>query len=77
MDILLNDAGINRQQIQPLEDKLYRNQLLLDGALDGIRAVSDRLIALREVRSALDTYDAQGRKQRVVTQNNPQIEKRA
>ena len=72
---LLN--GGDRDRITPLEGKLHRNQLLLDGALDGIRAVAARLAALRQVRSALDTYDAQGRKRRVVTPTKPQVEKRA
>ncbi|WP_299026863.1 hypothetical protein [uncultured Sulfitobacter sp.] len=77
MDLLLDDAEMNRAKIQPLEEKLQRNQLLLDGALDGIRAVATRLAALRQVRSALDTYDAQGRKQSVVTQTVQKVEKRA
>jgi hypothetical protein len=77
VEILLSDALTNRDTIEPLEDKLKRNQLLLDGALDGIRAVAARLAALRQVRSALDTYDAQGRKQSVATQTPPKVEKRA
>lgn len=77
VESLLDDSGANRDKILPLEGKLQRNQLLLDGALDGIRAVADRLAALRQVRTALDTYDAQGRKQRVMTQNKQQVEKRA
>jgi hypothetical protein len=77
MDLLLDNSDANRDKILPLESKLQRNQLLLNGALDGIRTVANRLAALRQVRTALDTYDAQGRKQRVVTQNKQQVEKRA
>jgi hypothetical protein len=77
MDVLLEDLDANRTKILPLEGQLKRNQLLLDGALDGIRAVSDRLAALRQVKTALDTYDAQGRKQSIVTQAKPKVERRA
>ncbi|MGB7319051.1 MAG: flagellar biosynthesis protein FlgN [Planktotalea sp.] len=77
VEMLLGDEGGNRHRIAPLEGKLQRNQLLLNGALDGIRAVATRLAALRQVRMALDTYDAQGRKQRVVTPTPSKLEKRA
>lgn len=77
VDILLREDGTDREMIQPLAGKLERNQLLLDGALDGIRAVAARLAALRQVRSALDTYDAQGRKNSVLTPTKPKVEKRA
>ncbi|WP_298859111.1 flagellar biosynthesis protein FlgN [uncultured Sulfitobacter sp.] len=77
VELLLMDVSGNREQITPLEGKLQRNQLLLDGALDGIRAVAARLAALRQVRSALDTYDAQGRKQSVEMPSSPKVEKRA
>jgi len=74
---LLKDDQLSRDALAPLEGKLQRNQLLLDGALDGIKAVAARLAALRQVRTALDTYDAQGRKNSVATQTTPQMEKRA
>lgn len=77
VETLLSDSTLNRELIVPLEGKLQRNQLLLDGALEGIRSVAARLAALRQVRTALDTYDAQGRKQRVMTRIAPQVEKRA
>jgi hypothetical protein len=77
VELLLSDTGVNRDHITPLEGKLERNQLLLNGALDGIRAVAARLAALRQVRSALDTYDARGRKQRVEVTISSKFEKRA
>jgi hypothetical protein len=77
VDSLLGETELNREVLAPLEDKLHRNQLLLDGALDGIRAVATRLAALRQVRTVLDTYDAQGRKKQVVSPTTPQVEKRA
>lgn len=77
VDLLLSDDQLNRSAIAPIEGKLARNQLLLDGALDGIRTVAARLAALRQVRNALDTYDAQGRKRSVATPSAPKVEKRA
>lgn len=77
VELLLSDVQNNREKITPLEGKLQRNQLLLDGALDGIRSVAARLAALRQVRSALDTYDAQGQKKRVEIEPSPNFEKRA
>ncbi|MEQ6203022.1 flagellar biosynthesis protein FlgN [Sulfitobacter sp. HNIBRBA2951] len=74
---LLERHELTRDILAPIEDKLQRNQLLLDGALDGIKAVATRLAALRQVRTVLDTYDAQGRKKQVVTPTPPKIEKRA
>lgn len=77
MEVLLEGDTVRRDSILPLERKLQRNQLLLDGALDGIRSVAARLAALRQVRTSLDTYDAHGRKQHVVTKTKQQVEKRA
>ena len=77
VDLLLSDASTHRDQITPLEGKLHRNQLLLDGALDGISAVAARLAALRQVRNTLDTYDARGNKKRVEMIASENLEKRA
>jgi len=77
VELLLNDAKPNRAMIKPLEGKLHRNQLLLDGALKGIQTVASRLAALRQVRSTLETYDSLGRKQSVSTPTAPKVEKRA
>lgn len=77
VELFLENSKTNREQIAPLESKLRRNQLLLDGALDGIRAVTVRLAALRQVHTALDTYDAQGQKQHATISTNTKVEKRA
>lgn len=74
---LLERHALDGDTLLPIKDKIQRNQLLLDGALDGIRAVATRLAALRQVRTVLDTYDAQGRKKQVVTPTPPKVEKRA
>lgn len=48
--------------IQSLDQKVKRNQLLLDGAMEGIRAVAKRLAHLRQVKGALETYGADGKR---------------
>lgn len=60
-----------------LQGKVARNQTLLNSALAGIRAVSDRMAALRRVRQSLDTYDQNGRRCSLDTQQPPKVEKRA
>lgn len=63
--------------LAPLQDKVARNQLLLDGALQGIRKVAARLAALRRIRRSLETYDARGRKQTIEGEVDRRVEKRA
>ncbi|MEO9895921.1 MAG: flagellar biosynthesis protein FlgN [Paracoccaceae bacterium] len=60
-----------------LREKVGRNQDLLNSALEGIRAVSKRLAAVRRVRSKLETYTASGEKTEVETQTDHALEKRA
>lgn len=67
----------NRAMLDPIQHKLGRNQTLLSGTMDGVRAVSDRLTALRKARSTLDTYDKSGRKRSIVTRADSKVEKRA
>ncbi|MGR3661750.1 MAG: flagellar biosynthesis protein FlgN [Paracoccaceae bacterium] len=68
---------LDRDNLAQLHRKVMRNQTLLDSALEGIRAVATRMSELRRVRSGLETYDEQGRKQRVGIQRAVQVEKRA
>lgn len=60
-----------------LKDKALRNQALLDTALEGIRAVADRVSALRRVRDTLETYDQTGRKTTFESMPKGRVEKRA
>ena len=50
---------------------------LLDTALEGIRAVADRVSALRRVRDTLETYDQTGRKTTFESMHKGRVEKRA
>lgn len=63
--------------LSDLTGKMKRNQDLLDGALEGIRAVAGRLAAMRRVRSTLDTYDSSGTKQSIEIGQDASVEKRA
>lgn len=63
--------------VQALGGKVRRNQLLLDGALEGIRAAVSRMSAMRDIRAGLETYGADGQKHRIVTETDSSVEKRA
>lgn len=64
-------------QMMRLHEKISRNQALFDRALDGIRSVTRRLAALRNVRGTLEVYDARGSRQSVNLKNGTSLEKRA
>lgn len=78
---LIEDVGaaqsFEKEQLLALQDKIARNQTLLNSALDGIRAVSDRMADLQKVRQGLETYDRSGLKTRVSTGTKSALEKRA
>ena len=63
--------------LRDLDRKVRRNQLLLDGALEGIRAVSSRLAKLRDVKGALETYGADGKKRDIIADAESSVERRA
>lgn len=67
----------NRAAFEGLYLKVKRNQVLLDSALQGIRSVSRRLAAIKQVRKSLDTYDSLGRKKSVDMRPGGSLEKRA
>lgn len=67
----------SRPALKDLQSKVARNQVLLDGALQGIRKVAARLAALRRIRRSLETYDATGRKQTIQGEVEHKVEKRA
>ena len=77
MDQLADAEASDPQMLSSLNDKLKRNQALLDQALEGIRSVAKRLSALRRVRRSLDTYDARGEKKEIDMGKPVTVEKRA
>lgn len=64
-------------ELDGVQGKLTRNQALLAGAMEGIRAVADRMADLRRIRQGLETYDSKGRKTRYPTQSGGTVERRA
>lgn len=66
-----------RDHLNGVQAKFTRNQMLLNGAMDGIRAVADRMADLRRVRQSLETYDGNGRKTRHSTRTQGSVERRA
>ena len=74
----LNDKGMERgHELSRLREKLSGNQVLLDGALEGIRAAAERISTMRRIRFTLETYDKSGRKMTIEATRATQVEKRA
>jgi flagellar biosynthesis/type III secretory pathway chaperone len=63
--------------LQMLDTKVKRNQLLLNGAMEGIRNVAKRMAELRQIRRSLETYGADGKKHTIDVSNDASVEKRA
>ena len=62
--------------MQMLDSKVKRNQLLLDGALEGIRAVAVRMARLREVKGTLETYGEDGKRRDIQLDIESSVEHR-
>lgn len=74
----LNALGATEDDaLTGLKDKAERNQVLLTGALEGIRRVSDRMKAMQSLRHSFDTYDQRGNLQTIDGQVVRHVEKRA
>lgn len=74
----INTMGaVEQGHLALVHDKATRNQELLNSAMEGIRAVANRIADLRRVRQGLETYDQTGRKTRFETQRTTSVEKRA
>lgn len=77
IDTLNSEPQSDLVALERLDRKVRRNQLLLDGALEGIRSVSSKLAKLREVRGTLETYGADGKRHDIVSQPETSVERRA
>jgi len=64
-------------ELRAMQDKLARNQALLDSALSGIQSVARRLAMVRRVRQSLEFYDEGGAKASVDIGIERSVEKRA
>ena len=76
-------GAINDLQVLASEDlirvqqKVQRNQALLNSAADGIRAVAGRMAELRRVRQEFSTYGADGQRSEFTVRHHAKLEKRA
>ena len=77
IDRLNSLDDLNAEQLAPVQSKVQRNQALLGGALDGIRAVADRMAEMRRVRQGLETYDRSGQRTSLSAPSRPKVERRA
>ena len=77
IDTLGDAVTTNGEDLKELKEKIARNQVLFDGALQGIRKVATRLAALRRIRRSLETYDADGQKRDIQGDVQRKMEKRA
>lgn len=73
----LNETVVCQYELSALQAKMIRNQGLLDGALQGIRSVAERIASYREIRKSMDTYDGQGRKHTIPGEVTRTVHKRA
>ena len=67
----------DREQLVLLNDKVQRNQAMLNSAVEGIRAVARRLTAVRRIKDSLETYDATGQRTSHDVKTDRSLEKRA
>ena len=65
------------KELDHVHGKVVRNHALLASAMEGIRAVSDRMAELRRVRQSLATYDRDGKRHQIATPTEQKLEKRA
>ena len=75
---LLNDADpSDASSLSALQGKVVRNQGLLGAALDGIKAVTQRLAVMQRIKTSLDVYDARGTRKKIRMPAKGGVEKRA
>lgn len=65
------------EPIADVSEKVKRNQVLLEEALQGIRSVAKKLAELRRARREFDTYNQLGQKRRIEGDAETSVEKRA
>ncbi len=77
MNALNEEAPTDLPALLELDGKVRRNQLLLDGALEGIRDVAKRMADLRQMRGSLETYGSDGKKHNIDVATDHSVERRA
>lgn len=76
IDALAN-IGPAGTAIDGVRAKARRNQDLIESAMDGIRAVAQRLATIRRLRASMDTYDSTGQRHPTQGGRGGNVEKRA
>ncbi len=61
-------ASMNVSELRHLREKALRNEELLQSAMLGLKRAKDRIQSVREVKSSLQTYSAQGKLKKNNTQ---------
>ena len=77
IEALNNETVEDLPALQALGARVERNQLLLNGALEGIREVAARMASLRRMRSGLETYGSDGVRKHIEVQIDHSLERRA
>ncbi|OIQ28204.1 MAG: flagellar biosynthesis protein FlgN [Alphaproteobacteria bacterium MedPE-SWcel] len=70
-------SDLEKSALDTVNNKVARNQELLGSAMQGIKAVANRMAELRKVRRGLEVYDRSGRKTQFTTTGSLKLEKRA
>ncbi|MEM1006400.1 MAG: flagellar biosynthesis protein FlgN [Pseudomonadota bacterium] len=74
----INELNVrDSDELIRVQQKVTRNQALLNSAAEGIRAVATRMAELRRVRQEFSTYNADGRRNGFSVQGSAKLEKRA
>ena len=68
---------LDLDSLAPLQDLFRRNHALLESTQRGIRATTERMGAMRRVRTSLETYTNTGQRQAVQMSAGQHVEKRA
>lgn len=77
IDTLPSDSTPASTALDALRHKARRNQDLIESAMQGIRAVAQRLSAMRRLRTSMDTYDSTGQRRPINGLRGGKVEKRA
>ena len=71
------EDAIDPESLAPLQDLFRRNHALLESTQKGLRATTERMGAMRRVRTSLETYTNTGQRHAVQMSAGQRVEKRA
>jgi len=74
----INDLHVrDSNELSRVQNKVERNQPLLNSAAEGIRAVAGRMAELRRIRQEFSTYGADGQRSGFPVRGHAKLKKRA